>query len=328
MKEQRRSHYIHRLNYSQQERLVGAFVLLCIAILLILLFVAFSNSHFFEPKVRYIAYLRNAEGLASNTSVRISGLRAGNITNIEVDESNRFLIELDVYERFQKLVRSDSVATVNRLAFIGDSVLNISPGSVDQAVIPDGGVLATKDTPPIDKVIDDLSPTLVKASQALDIFSSFIQTLPADQMNTLFTDMLDTTQELKTLAQQINSGEGTLGAMVYSNDMNQQFTTAIQQLNQNLLAFEGVVKNMDRLSLDSASAIAELPEIMQRITSTLSRLDQEVRTLPELSSQTRSLLDESAQVLDAISRTWPVSGKIQPTAPVPPAELPLQAGQD
>jgi len=109
-------HYVHRLSFSNQERLAGAFVLLAIAALIALLMFRGTTLHLFEKRLYFVAYISNAEGLNTNTQVRISGIDVGRVRDIKLNNDNRFRIELYIYERFSGLVRADSVLSLSKLA--------------------------------------------------------------------------------------------------------------------------------------------------------------------------------------------------------------------
>ncbi len=57
---QQQPHYVHRVQYSTQERIVGVFVLAGLAIVIGLTVAKGQSTNFFEERITYHATLKNA----------------------------------------------------------------------------------------------------------------------------------------------------------------------------------------------------------------------------------------------------------------------------
>ncbi len=302
--DQTRTHYVHQMKYSTQERVVGVFVLSGIAILIVLLFVSGQTQRLFERRVEYVAFMRNAVGVTTDTKIRISGIEAGSVKNIALNDDSRFKVKLSVYKSYRNLVRVDSTASISKLAFIGDSVINISPGNVDQPLLPDGGVIEVEETLSLDQIIANLKPVLEKINSSIDKIATVVSELPSDALATTLINSAEATDELKQIAGQIADGKGTLGALVYDRQLYVEFNGALQNLRSALL-------DIQQTAQATRSSAVALPQIIQQISETAEIIRQEISELPELSADTRQLLDDLQNITDAIRYTWPVSSKIK-----------------
>lgn len=324
MAKQRRSivqqHYIHRMRYSTQERMVGVFVLTAILILILLLFVSGDTLRLFESRVTYTAYMRNAVGVSTNTKVRISGIEVGSVQGISLNTDNRFKVVISIYEEFQGLVRTDSRASVSRLAIIGDSVIKITPGSTKQPMLPEGGILRVDETLGIDQIIANLRPTLEKINRSIDKVASVVSNIPSDSLSTLLNNTAEASVHINQIGKQIASGDGVLGSLVYEQQLQQKIDTSLQELINTLT---GIQKTVSQTQV----AAATLPQAIADFSQTLSIVRAEAEALPELSNDTRQLLEDIQKVVDALSNTWPISSNV-PTGLNAPVELPLQHSHD
>src|SRR5689334_18162863 len=68
-KDKEQVHYIHRLNYTARERLVGVFVLTSILLLFLMLVFSKDAARLFAKKFTLHAYITNAQGVSTDTHV-------------------------------------------------------------------------------------------------------------------------------------------------------------------------------------------------------------------------------------------------------------------
>ena len=306
-----RLHYIHRMNYSTQERLVGAFILAGLAVLITLLFFNYETLRFFQGQVRFVAYMQNAVGVNNDTKVRISGIEVGSVQHIGLSADNRFKVILGVYKDFHNLVRADSKASISKLAFIGDSVINISPGSIGQSILVDGSVIRVEETLTFDQIINNMKPVLDKINDGVEKVAALLDTLPNDTINSTLQDTAITMQNLKQMSEQIAAGQGTLGALIHDQ-------TVYTELQHSLELMQSTMLDMQTTAQQTRVATESLPDTMRKLAETMDIIRREVDALPEIRTDTEELLNDMEAVVDAVKHTWPVANKLQQTtAPAP-----------
>ena len=136
-----RIHYVHRLSYTALERLVGAFVLIALLLLVVLFVYSREAKTLFADKFVLIAYMRNAQSITTDTKVLISGIEVGEVRTVDLGDDNLIRVELEVLERFHSLVHQDSRASLSKLSMIGKATIEVSAGTIELPLIPDGGVI-------------------------------------------------------------------------------------------------------------------------------------------------------------------------------------------
>lgn len=141
-----------RLRYVNQ--LVGAFILMIIALLLVGTVIVVRQQEIFVPEYEILAYIAEADldGLRKGTEVLVLGRQAGEIDDIGYFDGERdgknVRITMKIKETFRDEIFTDSVAHLKRrLAGAGEAYLEITRGPGHQTVLPTAGSLAVVTEP-------------------------------------------------------------------------------------------------------------------------------------------------------------------------------------
>jgi phospholipid/cholesterol/gamma-HCH transport system substrate-binding protein len=163
---------------------VAAFALTCFGLMLYL-WNAFGGSVPLKPKgYRVTVALPEADLLAQQAEVRISGVTVGRVVRTERStasgggDPNRKDAVLEIEARYAPL-RGDARATIRRKSLAGEEYLELTPGFPGTPAVPDGGRLAGANVAPsveIDEVLrafdpktrERLSTWIQSQAQALD----------------------------------------------------------------------------------------------------------------------------------------------------------------
>jgi phospholipid/cholesterol/gamma-HCH transport system substrate-binding protein len=280
------THYVHRLHYTAQERLAGLFVLSALAILIVLLLLSSQNLKLLQGRVEFVALMRTPVGISTDTRVHISGIEAGSVKRIALMPDNRFKIVLSIYKEYKNLVRADSMASISKLALIGDSVIDISPGSADQPLLGDGGAIEVRETMTLDQMLVNLRPMLDKINISIDRIATVLSGLPEHAIHSTLEDAAAVTAQLR-------QGRGIAGALLYDEQMKTELKASIQALHETLAISTGIAR-------DSR-------DIMAQLKATTDILHQQMQLVPEMALKTHDLIDNTRKTVDAIGHTWPVS---------------------
>jgi phospholipid/cholesterol/gamma-HCH transport system substrate-binding protein len=283
------AHYVRHLRYSTQERLAGLFVLSALAIITALLLLSSQNMKLLQGRVEFIVLMRNPVGVSTDTRVHISGIEAGSVKRISLMPDNRFKITLSVYKEYKSLVRSDSQASISKLALIGDSVIDISPGSPEHPLLANGSVIEVRETMTLDQMLASMRPMLDKINISIDKIAAIMSVLPEDAIRSTLEDSAAVTAQLR-------QGDGTMGALLYDKRMRNELAASIRLMQETL----GITAEVAR---DSRGMMSQLKE-------TAGILHQQMQAVPEMALQTRDLIDETRKTVDAIGNTWPISSNM------------------
>lgn len=306
----RRIHYIHRLGQKARERLVGTFVLTALVILVALIFVNSRTTHFFEKKVYYVAYLKNAQGISTESVVNISGIEVGRVSDIDIADDHRIRLKLFVYERFSDLMRADSRASVSKLSMLGKAAIEISAGSPQKPQLKAGSAIEIDEPLSIDELIARFTPVVTKLEQIVDNTSAITSAINPAEVQSMSRDLAATAKNLRAITAQVASGKGTVGRLVYDRGMEQELSRSVTSLeavlakaDKRVAELEPLVKNADGLMVESRALVG-------RLNTTVSTVNVELQQLPALVNRMQTMLDETNRTLEGVQNVWPISSTL------------------
>ncbi len=302
-----RVHYIHRMSYSRQERLVGAFVLLALAIIVGLGFASSRFLHLFESSVTFNANLRSAEGITTETVVKISGLEVGRVADIRIAPDNRIHVAIDVREKYHDLVRTDSKAAISKLSMLGKATIEITAGSPGAPVLPANATLRVEEPMSMDQLIAELTPVMENVKKTLERVAQVAQVVEPQRIARSLQDLEATAGHMRTVSERIASGRGPVGAVLGSPEMEASLRDSADQLQR-------VITDLRARLAEVAPVIADA----KGITHDTRRITDD---LPELVTRMRLLTEQTERTMESVMNTWPISASTPPPGPV---ELGLQ----
>jgi phospholipid/cholesterol/gamma-HCH transport system substrate-binding protein len=240
---------------------VGIFVGVGLIVLMVSILVLGGDKAFFTRYVYLHTEMEQVQGLFPGSIVSLSGIPVGNVDQIEfVPGENRLRIVLRVARQFLPRIRKGSTAEVRTQGALGDKFVYITPGPLGGEQVADGGSIEanassdffdklTSKEDGVGRVLDlikemhQLVATLNadnRIGQTADNIRAMsaqmrVTMMKIDQLVGNLNSQVGDDQQLKTalkslasVMQKIDSGKGTLGALV--NDPS---------LHQNLKAFLG-----------------------------------------------------------------------------------------
>ena len=313
-----RVHYVHRLSYSFRERLVGVFVLGALVVIFGLIIVNSRTAHLFESRITYHAYLRNAEGISTETIVKASGIEVGRVSNVDIAGDNRIHVTLHVFGRFHDLVREDSSASIGKLSVLGQSTIKITPGSIDLPLLPDGASIPVEEPLSLDELMAEVTPLVKKIGQALERITDIIAAVDPQRVEGAVVALSGTAENLRVASARVASGEGALGATIYSEEFKRDFWgswTAAQRAfstaEQRLDEIEGMTAEMNSIARNTEQASRGLPELVGRLNgiaeqmnTTMSTLNVELQQFPDLFTRMNVLMERTERMLEGVQQSW------------------------
>jgi phospholipid/cholesterol/gamma-HCH transport system substrate-binding protein len=320
----RKVHYVHRLEYTTLERLVGAFVLGALLLLLVLFVYSREARTLFADKFTIIAYMRNAQSITTDTKVQISGIEVGEVRAIDLGSDNLIRVEMRVLEKFHGLVREDSRASLSKLSMIGKATLEVSAGDTAQGLVPDGGIVPVDEPVSIDQIMADVLPALRDAQTTLERMNALAQAVDPKDVQRAMRSATVTADNLEKLTTMMAQGRGGIGQMVADKGVEQDLAITIKSLASTLQQTEArmrelapVFKDLQSMSSDARNASKDLPQLMEethklvgQLNTTVGTVNYEMQQLPDLVLKTRQLMEQTDRTLRALQGTWPISNSV------------------
>lgn len=213
---------------------LGAFILVTLAILAVGVFVIESKEYLFRSTYQLKAEFDNVAGLAAGADVQVGGVHSGTVESIVLPHKpgEQVTVIMDLDKSTHEIIKHDSVAAIETAGVLGNQYVAISFGSAGQAEVKDGEIIQSE--PPL--VMSDL---LKKTSDILDSSQQAIN-------NTTLA-----TAHLNSVSAKIDSGQGTVGALVNDKQLYSHLEQTTATLHDTMLKAEtGVTdfqENMEAL---------------------------------------------------------------------------------
>jgi len=178
-----------------------------------------NNEMRFRSKYRLNADFQNVAGLAEGAEVRIAGVRKGTVRRIDLPQrpGQKVRVEMDLDSDTHRLVRHDSPAAIHADGLMGDEYVKISMGSTEASAVQDNETLQGAQPVEISDLID-------KANGILDTAGGAMQSVN------------QTADSLSSITSKINSGAGTVGALINDRKLYQNVNQSTTELQEDLEA--------------------------------------------------------------------------------------------
>jgi phospholipid/cholesterol/gamma-HCH transport system substrate-binding protein len=187
---------------------VGATIIATLAILILGIFIIGGKQYLFSSTYQLKTQFDNVVGLDEGADVRVGGVHSGTVRGIVLPHKpgEKITIDMDLKNSTHEIIKQDSIASIETEGLLGNQYVAVSFGSAGTAEVKNGDMISSQ--PPL-----EMSALLKKASGILDSSQQAIQ------------NATGATQHLNSISAKIDSGQGTVGALV--ND--KQLYTNLQQ---------------------------------------------------------------------------------------------------
>jgi phospholipid/cholesterol/gamma-HCH transport system substrate-binding protein len=273
---------------------VGAFVLASLLIFAGLVYMLGRSAGLFERQYRLVASFGQIGGLIQGATVRLAGVPVGHVGEIRLPEagSAKVRVELLIARRVQDRIRADSLARIETLGLLGDKIIDVTLGSPGGAVLQDGGELRTEepfDTAHLTQQGAELLRNLVELSTELRTTLSRITASSAG------ADAVETMRALRSLATEIERGQGVLHRLVYDRKLG----TALADAGETLRQVGETVRRIDRVLADprTAGLAGEAERTLAEARAAAERVNRILREVEEGRGILHALVYDEGRIL-------------------------------
>jgi phospholipid/cholesterol/gamma-HCH transport system substrate-binding protein len=181
---------------------LGAFIIATLAILAIGIFIIGDRQYLFSNTYQLKTQFANVVGLNEGAEVRIGGVHSGTVRRIELPKNptDKITVLMDLQRSTHDIIKQDSVAAIQTEGLLGNEYVSITFGGAQALNVRDGDTIASE--PPL--VIADI----IKKADAI-----------MDSTKEAVANTTVVTANLKSISGKIDTGQGTIGALVNNKEM-------------------------------------------------------------------------------------------------------------
>lgn len=307
---------------SSRKILVGAFVLGGFVLFALGLFWIGDRRLLFSESLELETEFAHLSGLKVGSKVMVSGMDAGEVLAIHVPTSpeGRFRVRFRVLSRFQPMLRSDSVASIQVEGLVGSKVLQVEAGSTQGAAVHSGLVLPSREPVEIAAVIQQSVDVINKVSSAVDDVQQravkVIGTIGdvGDRANNLVTEVGKDVDEIlgtgkkvvrsvDNIVDGVQQGRGLVGKLLTDDQLYSSFSATVKNVETTSASVSQTAAGVERVVADIESR--NLGELLQKTAANVEQATAGVKEVvaelrPSGGPEQRGLLDD---VRDTLSNT-------------------------
>ncbi|HUX67909.1 MAG TPA: MlaD family protein [Terriglobales bacterium] len=272
------------LKWSQLK--VGVLVAVALTILVLAIFATTGESSWFSPRLRLLTYVADAGGMRAGASVNLEGVRIGNVTAIHLaehppDPKKPVEVDMRVSTGHGRWLRTDSPVVLGTAGPLGETLVNISAGTLSAPPARDGTVLPGEASTGINELLITSHSVLANANvleqrvgQLLDQIQngkgSIGQLLYSSQLYDRFNGVALNLQQITT---KLNQGQGTAGKLLTDDQLYTKLNTALDNFNGLLQQMQhgpgtaAKLINDPSLYTNANQLIASLRQITQKLNT-------------------------------------------------------------
>jgi len=272
---------------------VGALVIVSLTIFALGIFLISGEVGFLARKYKIKAYFSDAGGLREGAQVRLAGIAVGNVDRILISpfpEAGRAVeVVMRIARTYQNQIRADSVAAITTVGLLGEGYVDISRGARTAQVIPDGGEVKSKEEADIKRIVQNTNDVIAN----LRVLSA----------------------KLNDVAEQIQSGRGSLGSLIYNENL-------YSRLNETAGSAQHVINRVERGEGTLGKIMAD-ETLYQRTLATIDHLNQIVGDIqhgngslakfisdPELYNNVTQMVSHANTLVDNVNKGQGTLGKL------------------
>ncbi len=176
------------MEQKQEEIKVGVVVTLAAVLFLTTLVFVGGVNLFRKKKAFYTTYFKFAGGMEPGNYVRFGGLKVGTVRSASIDPEDTTRIRVRLEVAAGTPIRANSKARISSLGFLGENYVEISPGTRDAALLPDGSDIPALEIVQLADVFNNVNNITVNANKMVnDLDDRFL--VLADNANQLITNL-------------------------------------------------------------------------------------------------------------------------------------------
>lgn len=292
---------------------VGIFVLGAVLLFGVAVFMIGDRQMAFTRRFELYTEIGKVTGLQPGAVVRVSGARAGEVTEITppAQPAGKFRIRLQVTEELHQLVRTDSIASIETEGLVGGSFLAIASGSADAPQAPPLSTIPGKEPFEIADLLEQMNSTIVKVNTTIDDMRGELETTivsigtTVENANALLTDVSGdvrrmtaagskVSDDLSTLVAGVRDGRGTVGKLFADDQLYDHVTR--------------IAANAEEITTDARTVIGEAREALAGMKGSQGQVAGLTGSLKQTLDDARSAMSGLSENMDALRHNFLLRG--------------------
>jgi phospholipid/cholesterol/gamma-HCH transport system substrate-binding protein len=257
--------------------LVGIFVTAAIVLFGACLFLIGDQQKAFNRHVVFYTNFHNVDGLPKGAKVRVDGMDAGELVNIQIPTSPalKFRLKMNVEDRLRGLIREDSLVTVETEGLVGDKFLLIHSGTGRAPEAPPESTLASKEPFDITKLLEQAQGIMSQASTTITALQGTMKDV-SGRLDTTLDTATGTIRNVDGVVRDVRAGKGTAGLLLEDKATATDVRQSLANLRQTTEKLNNTSTRIDSLLADvqSRQLVPKMDDTLGSAKAATQNLDQ------------------------------------------------------
>jgi len=198
----------------------GLFVIVAGVLLIAGILALGQRNRIWAKQYHYWTRFKDARGLMPGADVRIAGVAAGNVRNIQIVNiqkgDTRVHVGLNVNAEYASFIRNDSTASIRSVGPLGDKYIEIALGAAQGRELKPGEQIPPAEAPDFYEIADDMRVAIGKINVISERFAS---TLEEFEESGMIAEAAKATEALRHLVEKAEQGPSLVHSIFYDPDL-------------------------------------------------------------------------------------------------------------
>lgn len=286
------------------EKKIGLFVLAALIGIITVIVSVGLQSDVFTPKTRIFFIAESGQGINEGTAVKLSGFKIGKVKRLYLDDAAKVKVELSIKTKYMKWIKTDSEARLIKEGLIGDSVIEITPGSAKAKDVKEDGIIAFERTRGLGEIAAELKDELKPALSDIKQIVAYINDPEGDVKQTL--------KNLRIISEGLPATKQRLDALLADTDKGvnasaKKIDALLDSAKQTVDSVDGLVKKIDKDIPVMLERTNKSVENIQKTTEEIKKAtEQAAPQIPSMIEKGNDVAEGTKEVVDSVKKTWPV----------------------
>src|SRR5689334_12288056 len=267
---------------------VGLLAIGAIVILIIFILSVTGDISLFKRRLNYTTRFSAAEGLKAGDEVRLAGKLVGKVEKVDfgavpqTKNDKPIVVEMSLdAEAVKDRIRDDSQAVLAQQGFLGDRVIDITPGTRDHATIPPGGEIPSADNAGLAAVFQGANDILTQFNNVGKQLQELMDSINKGQGtvgkllhdDALYVNLNRTVVEFQEVVNRMGTGEGTIAKLLNDPKLYDDVrgvTTSVQGMISDVRSGKGTLGKL----VTDEQLYRQVNEVIAKLNTTADRVDR------------------------------------------------------
>lgn len=270
----------------------------------VIVFIGIQRDIFIKKTTLYFVS-ENGQGLNEGQAVKLSGFKIGKVEKLSLDDVAKVKVEISINSKYIKWIKTDSIIKLTKEGYIGDAVLEVTPGSAQAKQVEEGGYLSFQGAKDINEIIkelkDDIKPVLLDIKQIIHYLND-----PEGDMKQILSNM-------NRLSLDLNNTRELVDTMLKNTDKN--IDNTVKKTDKLLNAINETVDTTNNMLKNIETKVPGILDRVDRGLANVERITEDIRNItseaPALVDRVTDITDDTKEITGAVKKIWPISSHIK-----------------